>query len=147
MFKNILVPTDGSSLSRKAIKRAVQLAKEQNARVTGFYVGPAWKSGGNDDATVFGRISPRQHAASVGKAAARILAVVRKEAARAGVPCSCSHATYDYPYLKIVEAAERNRCDLILMATHGRRGISRLLIGSETSKVLAHSRIPVMVCR
>jgi nucleotide-binding universal stress UspA family protein len=147
MFKNILVPTDGSSLSRKAIKRAVQLAKEQNARVTGFYVGPAWKSGSNDDSISYRYVSPQQHAASVDKAAKHVLDVVRKEAAKAGVPCSCSHAAYDYPYLKIVEAAERNRCDLILMATHGRRGISRLLLGSETSKVLAHSRIPVMVCR
>ena len=88
MFKNILVPTDGSSLSRKAIKRAVQLAKEQNARVTGFYVGPAWKSGSNDDSISYRYVSPQQHAASVDKAAKHVLDVVRKEAAKAGEPCS-----------------------------------------------------------
>ena len=147
MFKNILVPTDGSPLSRKAVKRAVLLAKEQDARVTGFYVGPPWKPRGGDDSIAYGSVSPQQHAASVQQLASRILGTVRREAAKAGVPCTCAFATDDHPYLKIVEAAQRNRCDLILMATHGRRGISRLLLGSETSKVLAHSKIPVLVCR
>ena len=147
MFRNILVPTDGSLLSRKAIKRAVQLAKEQKARVTGYYVGPTWESRGGDESIAYGFVSPQQHAASVEKAATRILGAVRREAAKAGVPCSCSFSTDEYPYVKIVEAAQRNGCDLILMATHGRRGISRLLLGSETSKVLAHSKVPVLVCR
>lgn len=147
MFRNILVPTDGSLLSRKAIKRAVQLAKEQKARVTGYYVGPTWESRGGDESIAYGSVSPQQHAASVEKTATRILGAVRREAAKAGVPCSCSFSTDEYPYVKIVEAAQRNGCDLILMATHGRRGISRLLLGSETSKVLAHSKVPVLVYR
>ena len=147
MFRNILVPTDGSALSRKAIKRAVQLAKEQKGRVTGFYVGPTWKPRGNDESIPYRMVSPDEHAASVKKTAARILDAVRKEAEKAGVPCTTSFSTDDYPYARIVEAASRNGCDLILMATHGRRGISRLLLGSETSKVLAHSKVPVMVCR
>jgi nucleotide-binding universal stress UspA family protein len=147
MFKNILVPTDGSALSRRAIKRAVRLAKEQKARVTGFYVGPTWQPRGGDDISPYRFITPQQHDEAVKRTANRILEAVRKEAARAGVPCTVSFGTGDYPYLKIVEAASRNRCDLILMATHGRRGISRLLLGSETSKVLAHAQIPVLVCR
>jgi nucleotide-binding universal stress UspA family protein len=147
MFKNILVPTDGSALSRKAIKQAVRLAKEQKARVTGYYVGPSWTPRGNDDSIAYGNVSPQQHAANVGKTAERILDDVRKEARKAGVPCGCAYSMHDYPYLKIIEAAGRNRCDLILMATHGRRGISRLLLGSETSKVLAHSKVPVLVYR
>lgn len=146
MFRNILVPTDGSVLSRKAIKRAVQLAKEQKGRVTGFYVGPPWKPGG-DESIPYRMVSPQQHAASVKRVADHILNAVKRASEKAGVPCTCSYSTGDYPYLKIVEAANRNGCDLILMATHGRRGISRLLLGSETSKVLAHSSIPVMVCR
>ena len=81
------------------------------------------------------------------KTARHILDTVRREALKAGVPCKCVFSMGDYPYLKIVETANRNGCDLILMATHGRRGISRLLLGSETSKVLAHSRVPVLVCR
>lgn len=147
MFRNILVPTDGSTLSRKAVKRAVQLAKEQKGRVTGYYVGPTWKPRGYDDSTPYRMVSPTEHAANVKKTATHILGVVRRAAEKAGVPCSTSFTTDDYPYLRIVEAAARNGCDLILMATHGRRGISRLLLGSETSKVLAHSKVPVMVCR
>lgn len=147
MFRNILVPTDGSALSRKAVKRAVQLAKEQKGRVTGFYVGPAWKPRLRDDSVAYRVETSEEHAASVKKTATRVLNVVRAEAARAGVPCTTSFSTDDFPYMKIVEAASRNGCDLILMATHGRRGISRLLLGSETSKVLAHSKVPVLVCR
>lgn len=147
MFKNILVPTDGSALSRKAIKRAVQLAKEQNGRVTGFYVGPAWRARAADESIPYRIVSPEQHQANVRKIAQRILKAVESEAAKAGVPCTTSFSTDDYPYVKIIEAATRNGCDLILMATHGRRGISRLLLGSETSKVLAHSKVPVLVCR
>jgi nucleotide-binding universal stress UspA family protein len=147
MFRNILVPTDGSPLSRRAIKRAIQLAKEQKGRVTGYYVGPTWKPRGNDDTIPYRVVSPQQHEASVKNAADRILNAVKRASAKANVPCTCSYGTGDYPYLKIVEAANRNGCDLILMATHGRRGISKLLLGSETTKVLAHSTIPVMVCR
>ena len=147
MFRNILVPTDGSALSRRAIKRAVQLAKEQKARVTGFFVGPPWNPRGSEDVSPYRIVSPQEHAEAVKKSANRVLDAVRKEAARAGVPCTCTYATGDFPYRNIVDAADRNRCDLILMATHGRRGISRLLLGSETSKVLAHSSIPVLVCR
>jgi len=147
MFRNILVPTDGSVLSRKAIKRAVQLAKEQKGRVTGYYVGPAWKPRLRDDSIAYRMVSPDEHAASVKKTATRILQAVRTEAAKAGVPCTTGFSTDDFPYVRIVEAASRNGCDLILMATHGRRGISRLLLGSETSKVLAHSKVPVLVCR
>jgi len=147
MFRNILVPTDGSPLSRRAVKRAIQLAKEQKGRVTGFYVGPTWKPRGNDESIAYRMVSPPEHAAIVKRAADRILNAVKRASAKAGVPCTCTYGMGDYPYLKIVEAANRNRCDLILMATHGRRGISKLLLGSETTKVLAHSTIPVMVCR
>jgi len=147
MFRNILVPTDGSPLSRRAIKRAVQLAKDQKGRVMGYYVGPPWKPRGSDDTIPYRVVSPQQHAASVKRRADRILNAVKRASAKAGVPCTCSYSMDDYPYLKIVETAKRNGCDLILMATHGRRGISRLLLGSETTKVLAHSTIPVMVCR
>lgn len=147
MFRNILVPTDGSPLSRKAVKRAVQLAKEQNGRVTGIYIGPTWKPRGYDDSTPYRVVSPSEHAANVKKTATHILDAVRKEAEKAGVPCTTSFSQDDYPYVKILEAAGRNGCDLILMATHGRRGISRLLLGSETSKVLAHAKVPVLVCR
>jgi nucleotide-binding universal stress UspA family protein len=147
MFKNILVPTDGSALSGRAIKRAVQLAKEQKARVTGFYVGPAWSPKVDGDSILSGFISPEQHSAVVKKTADQYLGALKKAADAAGVPCKCLHAEGAYPYEKIVKAAQQNRCDLIVMASHGRRGISKLLLGSETAKVLAHSSVPVMVCR
>ena len=149
MFKNILVPTDGSPMSRRAIERAVRLAKEQKARVTGIWVAPAWEPNMYAYAKDVppGFISPGQHAAHVRKTADRYLAVVKKAARAAGVPCKCAHVESMFPYMEIINAAKRNRCDLIVMASHGRRGISRLLLGSEASKVLAHSKLPVLVCR
>ena len=147
MFKNILVPTDGSALSHKAIRRAVKLAKEQKARITGFFVGPAWAPRTHDDSALVGYVSPAQHSEVVRKTAMRHFEPLKKAATAAGVQCRCIYAEGSYPYEKIVKAAEKNRCDLIVMASHGRRGISRLILGSETSKVLAHSKVPVLVER
>jgi nucleotide-binding universal stress UspA family protein len=73
--------------------------------------------------------------------------VIEREASAAGVPCQTVHATGSYPHDEILKAARKKKCDLIYMASHGRRGIARLLIGSETSKVLAHATLPVVVCR
>ena len=147
MFKNILVPTDGSPLSQRAIKIAVRLAAEQTARVTGLFVGPEWRAIVDGDASIYGFVSPAQHAANVKKMAERHFAAIRKAAAGARVTCRYVHTSGPYPYEQIVKVARQNRCDLICMASHGRRGISRLLLGSETSKVLAHSSVPVLVCR
>jgi nucleotide-binding universal stress UspA family protein len=149
MFRKILVPTDGSASSRKAIRRAVQLAKEQKARVFGFWVAPVWEPNMYAYARDVppGFISPRQHAEHVRKTADHCLAAVRRAARAAGVPCQCAHVEGVFPYLEIIKAARRNRCDLIVMASHGRRGISRLLLGSQASMVLAHSTLPVLICR
>jgi nucleotide-binding universal stress UspA family protein len=92
-------------------------------------------------------ISPRDHAAAVARTAKRVLEAVKKAAAAARVPCRCRHVMGDHAYAEIIKAARRHRCDLIVIASHGRRGIARLLLGSVTSKVLAHSPIPVLVCR
>ncbi len=138
MFKSILVATDGSGTSRRAVKRAVQLAKEQKARLTGFYVGPPWQPAAYAEFVPPATLSPKQHEASVKKAATR-------SAAR--VPCSTYYVMGEFPYAEIIKAAKRYRCDLIVMGSHGRRGISRLLLGSQASKVLAHSKLPVLVCR
>lgn len=147
MFRNILVPTDGSLLSHKAIRRAVKLAKEQKARVTGLFVGPAWSPRLNDDSAVYSYRSPAQHSEMVRKTAMRYFEPLKKAATEAGVQCKCLHVEGSYPYENIVKAAQKNRCDLIVMASHGRRGISKLILGSETSKVLAHSTVPVLVER
>ncbi len=147
MFRNILVPTDGSAPSRRALKRAVQLAREQRARITGFYVGPPWQLPVYAELGPMEVISPKAHAAAVARTANRVLAAVKKAAAAARVPCRCRHVMGDHPYAEIVKAARRHGCDLIVIASHGRRGIARLLLGSVTSKVLAYSPVPVLVCR
>ena len=109
MFRNILAPTDGSPMSRRAIGRAVRFAKEQKARVTGFYAGPAWEPNLYAYAGEVppGFISPVQHAQHVRKTAERHLAVVKKLAAAAGVPCRCVWIEGVFPYLEIVQAARR----------------------------------------
>ena len=86
-------------------------------------------------------------AAAVRKAAGRILGAVKKAAQAARVRCTCVHVMGAFPHEEIVKAARRYRCDLIVIASHGRRGVSRLLLGSETSKVLAHAKVPVLVVR
>jgi nucleotide-binding universal stress UspA family protein len=147
MFRNILVPTDGSAPSRKAIKRAIQLAREQKAKITGFYVGPEWHLPVYAELAPMEVVSLKDHAAAVARTAQRVLETVEKAAAVARVPCRCRHVMGNHAHAEIVKAARRHRCDLIVMASHGRRGISRLLLGSVTSKVLAHSPIPVLVCK
>lgn len=148
MYKCILVPTDGSPLSHKAAKKAVQLAKEQNAKVVGLYVAPAYRTSVFEESFVPADfMTPQQYAARTKKTAQKHLDFIKKAAEQAGVACTLAHAASEFPYMEIVKAAQRHRCDLIFMASHGRRGLSRLLLGSETSKVLAHSRIPVLVHR
>lgn len=147
MFRNILVPTDGSPLSRRAIRQAVQFAKEQKAHVTGLYVAPPYKPGVLEDAGLLNFVTPRQHEERARATARGHLKAIETAAAAAGVRCDTLHALSDFPYDEIVRAARRRKCDLIYMASHGRRGISRLLLGSQTSKVLALTTIPVIVCR
>jgi nucleotide-binding universal stress UspA family protein len=147
MFKNILVPTDGSPRSVRAIARAVRLAHEQNARVTGVYVSPAYRQEIRDDMASLRYKSPQASAAAARRNADRHLREVRQTAAEFGVPCELVRAVGDRPYDEIVRTANRMKCDLICMASHGRTGLSKLLLGSQTSRVLALSKVPVMVVR
>lgn len=149
MFKRILVPVDGSPMSRRAAARAIHLAREQKGRVTALWVGPSWEPNlyAYDKDVPPGFISPSQHRANVQKAGRRRLAFVKIAAARARVPCECRSAQAGFPFVEILATAKKRRCDLIVMGSHGRRGVSLLLLGSVTSQVLAHSPIPVLVCR
>jgi nucleotide-binding universal stress UspA family protein len=147
MFRNILVPTDGSALSQRAIRQAVQFAREQKARVTGLHVVPPYEPELREESVVSRYLTPSEYEARAKAVAKRHLAAIEKAASALGVPCRTFHAEGRYPYDVIVRAAQRHKCDLIYMASHGRRGIARLLLGSETSKVLAHSAVPVLVCR
>ena len=138
MFKNILVPTDGSALSHSAAESAVALANATGARITAFHVVP------NSEFDV----GPAcLNAERVSKIAEAILDDVRRLASSAGVPCSSHYVTAHSPAHAIVEAAGTYDCDGIVMGSHGRSGLSRLLLGSETQKVLVSAKVPVMVIR
>ena len=147
MFKNIMIPTDGSALSRRAVKGAVQLAGKLHAKVTGFYVAPTYHIEVYDDYIPPDLVSPQQHTANAKKTAQRHLGFVNKTADDNKVACAGYFIMSDAPAEAIVKAARKYRCDLIYMGSHGRSGLSKFLLGSQTSKVLAHTRIPVLVHR
>jgi nucleotide-binding universal stress UspA family protein len=147
MFKHILVPTDGSKLSVKAAKQAVKLAKSLGARITGFYASPDYSSIYYGDGYILRTPSAEDRAEFAQKQARKCLSTVEVEAEVEKVPCEVFHVVNDSPYEAIIDAAKKKKCDLIFMASHGRRGLSGLVLGSETQKVLIHSKIPVLVCR
>lgn len=145
MFKHILLPTDGSRGSEKAIRRALALAKSTGAKVTGFHVIPKFHV--FTYRTEMLEDTKEEYARDSRAHAEQYLAVIEKAAEQAGVSCETAYATSDHPYDAIIQAAQRRKCDLIAMASHGRRGVEGLLLGSETQKVLTHSKIPVLVYR
>jgi nucleotide-binding universal stress UspA family protein len=145
MFRHILLPTDGSRGSEKAIRRALALAKSTGAKVTGFHVIPKFHV--FTYRTEMLEDTKEEYARDSRAHAEQYLAVIEKAAEQAGVSCETAYATSDHPYDAIIQAAQRRKCDLIAMASHGRRGVEGLLLGSETQKVLTHSKIPVLVYR
>jgi nucleotide-binding universal stress UspA family protein len=144
VYKNILLPTDGTEFCEKAVRHGVALAKLAGARVTGVTV-----------TVPFSRfVAPSFPPDMVEKlreircaAVKQILASVEETAKAAGVPCETVEVEDEHPHQGIISTAKTKGCDLIVMASHGRRGMSALLIGSETQKVVTHSIIPVLVCR
>ena len=148
MFKHILIPTDGSKLANQSAQAAVRLAKTLGARVTGFFAAPPATPIVFKGLLPVGYTAPEAHEQSIEKAAAAYLGAIEKAARAAGVPCETLSVTGDYPAEAIVAAAKKRRCDLIFMASHGRRGVRReSLLGSETQKVLAQAPMPVLVHR
>lgn len=147
MFKHILVPTDGSELSQATAERAVSFAKEAGARITAFYSKPEYPIAYFGEGALIDPTTPEKFAELSEQQSTEYLGMVEKLCAEAGVPCSKLSVTSDIPYEAIIEAAESSGCDLIFMASHGRRGISGFLLGSETNKVLTHSKVPVLVYR
>ncbi len=147
MFKHILVPTDGSDLSRETVRRAVSFAKEAGARITAFFAKPEYPIAYFGEGALIDPTTPEKYAELAEQQAAEYLGEVQKLCAEAGVDCATVSATSDVPYEAIIAAAESAGCDLIFMASHGRRGFSGFLLGSETNKVLTHSKIPVLVYR
>jgi nucleotide-binding universal stress UspA family protein len=147
MYKHILIPTDGSALSRKAIAHGVKLAKSVGAKVTGLFAAPPATPMVYKDFVPVDYMTPREHAEMIEKTAAKYLAVIEQAAKHAGVRYQCIHVTNDFPADAILAVAKQQKCDLIVMASHGRRGLAGVLLGSETQKVLTHSKIPVLVSR
>ena len=145
MFKHLLVPTDGSAMSMGAVRMAVGLAKEFDAKITGIHVIPEFHLLTYD--TELLADTRTEHARHARNHAERYLAFIEQAATDAAVLCETTWLVNDHPYEAIVNTAQERHCDLIVMASHGRRGMDGLLIGSETQKVLIHSRIPVLVYR
>jgi nucleotide-binding universal stress UspA family protein len=147
MFKHILVPTDGSELSQKSARCAVTFAKETGARITVFYAKPEYPVTYYGEGALIDPTTPAHFAELAEQQAQQNLGQVEILCQEAGVPCSKLSLTSDIPYEAIIAAATQSGCDLIFMASHGRRGFSSLILGSETNKVLSYSTIPVLVYR
>jgi nucleotide-binding universal stress UspA family protein len=148
MYKHILVATDGTKLSARAVKAAARLAKTCNATLAGVYAVQPYPDPVYSEGAAFGpRMSRSRYMQTVEREGRKALAAVEIEAQTAGVPFSPVLITDGQPWKAIIRAARSKRCDLIVMASHGRRGISALLLGSETSKVLAYAKVPVLVCK
>ena len=145
MFKHLLIPTDGSDLSRKAVLYGVQLAKECGAKVTALTLAEPYRVASMEAVLV--SVGEDDYEEESRRVADQALEQVRVAAEAAGVPCETLREVHDQPYRAIIDAAHAKGCDLIVMASHGRRGMSALLLGSETAKVLTHSTIPVLVYR
>ena len=145
MFKHLLLPTDGSEASQATLLEGVRLAKEFSARITGISVVPEFHVLTFNTAM----IEDTRHAfvAESRAQAHKFLALLSKAADEAGVPCETEIVLSDHPYEAIIDASKNKGCDLIMMASHGRRGVQALLLGSETQKVLTHSKVPVLVYR
>ena len=145
MFKHILLPTDGSELSEVAIRKAMQFARSINAKVTGLHVIPkfhvfTYRSDMLEDTRAQFELYSKAEAE-------KYLGVISAMAKEAGVTCEVRSVVGGYPHQAIVQVAQESGCDVIVMASHGRSGVQAILLGSETSKVLVHSKLPVLVLR
>jgi nucleotide-binding universal stress UspA family protein len=149
MYTHILVPTDGSIMSNSAVGHAIRLAKQCGARITALHVisevPPHLQHGGFATETVQATKKLFEEAETA--RANTILSAVKEAADKAGVKCDTTIGVGDAPYETIIKQANNLQCDLIVMASHGRRGLRGMLLGSETVRVLTHSKMPVLVCR
>ena len=147
MYKHILIPTDGSELSDKAVAAGIDYARETGARVTLFTAVPEYEV--PNEAAIMSRqvISIADHNRRSEGLARQVLDGAAQRARDAGVDCSTDFAQSDHPYEAIIAAAGRVGCDAIFMSSHGRTGLSRMWHGSETEEVLSHSSIPTLVYR
>jgi nucleotide-binding universal stress UspA family protein len=145
MFKHILFPTDGAATNKHIIKQCLEFAKSLGAQVTALHVMPEYYPYAYTAEISSDAIEVFRHDCI--SAADEYLGEIRKDASEAGVPCDAYYVTSDYPYAAIIRAAEERKCDAIVMASHGRKGVKGMILGSETQKVLTHTKLPVLVFR
>jgi nucleotide-binding universal stress UspA family protein len=144
MYQRILFPTDGSAITDKAMVSALELAKLAGAQLQVLAVKEPYPYSALSETQP---IDPQQFTEGQEKLAQARLQKAREAAAASGVPCQTSTIEAYHPWEAIIQQARTSHCDLIVMASHGRRGVSALLLGSETQKVLTHSTLPVLVVR
>lgn len=144
MFKRILVPTDGSDITAKAVDTAIGLAKSVGARIYTIGVKEPFPYSAISEMQP---TPPQEFFDAQERIATKHVHAVRDACAAAGVPCEAHTVEALHPWEAIIDHAKRMECDLLVMGSHGRRGVSALLLGSETQKVLTHSKIPVLVVR
>ena len=147
MYKHILIPTDGSGLSEKAIEAGIEFARFIHARVTGFTAVPEYQVPGEAELMSKHAISFTDYERDAKRQAEIALLPIADRARAAGVEYDADFTQSDHPHEAIVHAARKHNCDLIFMASHGRRGLSALVHGSQTQGVLTHSTIPTLVYR
>jgi len=145
MYKRILIPTDGSELAEKALRDGISLSKAIGAEITVLTVTMPFHIFTTDPKTI--EDTRPQYHERMERHAARILEAAANTAKASGVVCDTVHIEHEHPYQAIIDTAASKGCDLIDMASHGRHGVSAMLIGSETLKVLTHSKVPVLVHR
>ena len=147
MYKNILIATDGSALAEKAVSHGLMLAKSVGAKVTALIVEAPFNVFDVPESRIRQMSEAfAQHAEHTKQHAAKVLNCVANEAKTAGVPCDTVQLEHGLPYQAIITTAKDKGCDIIVMASHGRSGITAVLLGSVTNKVLTHTDIPVLVC-
>jgi nucleotide-binding universal stress UspA family protein len=149
MFTHVLFATDGSELSNQATPIAVQVVKALGAKMTVLNVVLAFHAAFEDEGFIMPKLPDlKERYEDDAKARAdTMLQEIKKAASEAGVQCFSAVVVGDVPYKSIIEQAEKSKCDMIMMASHGRRGLQSILLGSETQQVLTHSKIPVLVLR
>jgi nucleotide-binding universal stress UspA family protein len=145
MFKRLLIATDGSELAGKAVATGLRLAKSLGAEVVAVVASEPWTAMVSGDGFALD-FPMEEYDRGCAQRAERILVKVREEAAREGLVCEAVHVK-DFPAEGIMATANTKKCDLIVMASHGRRGISRLFLGSQTARVVTLGTVPVLVCR
>lgn len=145
MYKHLLIPTDGSDFSERAALYGVTLAKSLNARITAITVTAPWQAIAIGEVAV--AIPEADYDTRSENNAWMFLNKITDAAKAAGVSCNAVHIRQASPYEAIIDAAKSHGCDLIVMGSHGRRGIAGFLLGSETVRVLTHSTLPVLVYR